>query len=66
MLAVPCRSMYATNIASMIKKARKLIGAAEREQKEKEQGKEVMRGNPCGKPWGCRQTAIYGSKRGEQ
>ena len=49
-LAIPCRSMYATDSASMLGKAMGRIAAAERDQKEKEQGKQVMRGNPCGKP----------------
>jgi len=36
----------------MLSKANKLIAAAEREQKEKEEGKEIKRGNPFGKRWG--------------
>ena len=46
-LAIPCRSIYATDSASMLSKA-------EEEQKEKEQGKEVLGGNPFGKPWDCK------------
>ena len=51
-LAIRCRSLYATDSASMLRKAKRLIAAAERDQKEKEQGNEVIRGNPFGKPWG--------------
>ena len=49
-LAIPCRSLYATDSASMLSKARRLVSVAERDQKEKEEGNEVKRGNPFGKP----------------
>ncbi len=52
MLAIPCRSMYATDSASMICKALRLIRAAERDQEEGAQGIIIKRGNPSGKPWG--------------
>ena len=44
--------MYATDSASMLSNTLKLITVAERDQKDKEQGTEVMGGNPFGKPWG--------------
>ena len=63
-LAIPCRSMYATDSASMLSKALKLIAAAASVQDEKRQGKEVLRGNPFGKPWDFKSTVTYGSKPG--
>ena len=51
-LALPCRSLYATDSASMLNKAKRLIAAAKRNQLEEEAGKEVLRGNPFGKAWG--------------
>ena len=51
-LAIPCRSCYATDSASMMSKALRLIKAAERDLQEEEQGSQIMRGNPFGKPWG--------------
>ena len=50
--AIPCRSSYATDSASMMSKALKLIKAAERDLDEEEQGTQIKRGNPFGKPWG--------------
>jgi len=51
-LAIPCRSMYATDSASMLSKALRLIEAAERDPEEEAQGIVIKRGNPFGKPWG--------------
>ena len=51
-LAIPCRNMYATDSASMMSKACKLIKAAERCITGKSNGTEIKRGNPFGKPWG--------------
>ena len=51
-LAIPCRSCYATDSASMLNKARRLIKAAERDLAEEESGTVVKRGNPFKKPWG--------------
>ena len=51
-LTIPCRSCYATDSASMMKKANRLIVAAEREIKEETDGIKVKRGSPFGKPWG--------------
>lgn len=50
-LALPCRSMYATDTVSMLSKALKLIKAGEKDQKGKDQSTKVRRGNPFGKPW---------------
>ena len=44
--------MYATDSASMLSKAFKLIQAAERYLKEKTNGNIVERGSPFGKAWG--------------
>ena len=51
-LAIPCRSLYATDSASMLSKAMKLIEAAEKVIREKIAGNEKKRGNPFGKAWG--------------
>ena len=45
-LAIPCRSCYATDSASMMKKALKLIAAAERDMEENAKGIQIRRGNP--------------------
>ena len=63
-LAIPCRSLYATDSASMLSKSKRLIAVAERDQKEKEEGKEVKRGNPFGKRWGLQVDGTYGCKPG--
>ena len=39
-LAIPCRSMYATDSASMLSKAMKLITAAEKEQRKRNKAKQ--------------------------
>ena len=51
-LAIPCRSLYATDSASMLNKALRLIQAAERDLEEEERGEHVKRGNPFGRRWG--------------
>ena len=51
-LAVPCRSMYATDSASMLNKALRLIQAADRNLRETANGAITRRGNPFGKAWG--------------
>ena len=51
-LAIPCRSCYATDSASMMNKALRLIRAAERDLDEEAKGIKTKRGNPFGKPWG--------------
>ena len=53
-LAIPCRSLYATDSASMMSKATKLIEAAEKVIREKLSGNDRKRGNPFGKAWGCK------------
>ena len=51
-LAIPCRSMYATDSASMLNKALRLIQDAERNLRGKASGAITLRGNPFGKAWG--------------
>jgi len=51
-LAIPCSSCYATDSASMMNKALRLIEAAERDLEEEEMETEIKRGNPFRKPWG--------------
>ena len=63
-LAIPCRSLYATDSASMMSKALKLIKAAERTITEQLTGNNEKRGNPFGKPWGCKSMATYGNRPG--
>ena len=63
-LAIPCRSCYATDSASMMKKALKLITAAERDLEENAKGIKVRRGNPFKKPWDCKPMETFGSKHG--
>ena len=53
-LAIPCRSLYATDSASMMSKALKLIAAAEKPMEEQKKGIVKIRGNPFGKSWDCR------------
>ena len=70
-LALPYRSMYATDSASMLAKARKLIEAARKfEEGNKEEGGAQRQGkrlrNPFKKPWDCNVTETYGSKLGKQ
>ena len=63
-LAIPCRSCYATDSASMMSKALRLINAAERDLDEEEKGNQIKRGNPFGKPWDFKLTETYGNKPG--
>lgn len=51
-LAIPCRGIYATDSASMMNKALRLIAAAERDLDEETKGINIKRGNPFGRPWG--------------
>ena len=51
-LALPIRSCYATDSASMMGKAIKLIKAVEEREKQIEQGKKVNTTNPFKKAWG--------------
>jgi len=51
-LAIPCRSLYATDSASMMSKALKLIEAAGKFTREKLSGNDRKRGNPFGKASG--------------
>ena len=44
--------MYATDSASMLSKALKLIKAAEKDLEEEAQGTVIKRGNPFGEAWG--------------
>ena len=48
-LAIPCRSLYATDSASMMSKALKLIAAAEQLMMETRNGIIKIRGKPFGK-----------------
>ena len=63
-LAIPCRSCYATDSASMMKKALKLIAAAEWDMEENAKGIKIRRGNPFKKPWGCKPMETFGNKHG--
>ena len=51
-LAIPRRSLYATDSASMMSKALKLIAAVEKLMEEKKKGIVKLRRNPFGKAWG--------------
>ena len=51
-LAIPCRSIYATDSASMMDKALRLIQAAERDLDEEAKGINIKRGSPFGRRWG--------------
>ena len=65
-LAMPIRSCYATDSASMMGKATKLIKAVEEQEKQIKQGKKATAENPLRKPGGCKPTGTCGSKRGMQ
>ena len=51
-LAIPCRSLYAADSASMVSKALKLIAAAEKVISDEKIGTDRRRGKPFGKAWG--------------
>ena len=51
-LTEPVRTMYATDSASMLNKAKQLLAAAKRIAEEEEQGKHVRKDNPYKRPWG--------------
>jgi len=51
-LTIPCRSCYATDSASVLNKALRLIEAAERDLVDETMGISIKRGNPFKKPWG--------------
>ena len=51
-LALPYRSMYATDSASMLGKAKKLLAATKKHHEAAKLGMKLHQGNPFGKPWG--------------
>ena len=65
-LAMPIRSMYATDSAAMLDKAKSLLAEAQKVEEAKETGKKVNQKCPFNKPWGCRRMAICGKLRGKQ
>ena len=63
-LAIPCRSMYATDSASMLSKALKLIKAAEGTRRKKLKVLCSREDTPLGNLGGYRSTVTCGYKRG--
>ena len=63
-LAMPIRSCYATDSASMVGKAIQLIKAVEEREKQIEQGNKVHTTNPFRKAWGNKLTVICGNRLG--
>ena len=65
-LSLPMRSKYATDSASMLAKAKKLIEAEKAKEELEAQGKKAPTRNPFRKPWGSKKTGASGNKPGKQ
>ena len=65
-LAIPIRSCYATDSASMLGKPIKLIKAVEDLETQIRDGKKASKTKTFKKAWGCRRMGACGSKHGRQ
>jgi len=65
-LAIPMRSCYATDSASMMGKAIKLIKTVEDLEMQISNGKSISKNNPSKKAWGCKKMGACGSRHGMQ
>ena len=59
-LSKPIRSMYATDSAAMLCKARQLLQKAAARQQNIDKGRMYREGCPFKMPWGCKPTGTFG------
>ena len=65
-LSMPIRSMYATDSASMLSKAKVLLAAAKKKLEAEGQGNMTHMRNPFKKPWGSRTREACGNMFGKR